>query len=94
VVGGQYERARGLLEVILRTAKTRTQRPHKDTEHAWSARRVADQMEEWFTLNMKGEAPKNRINTLPQRGEDAFESAPTHAELKRARPPAEPDEAS
>lgn len=107
VVEGRYDRANGLLTRILDVAKSRAQRPHKDTDHAWSARRVADEMEQWFTLHMKGEQPKQRVNgaldpgtdlesdgTLGPRDAGAFAHDLRVTAIKAARPPAEPDEAS
>lgn len=43
--------------------------PHKDSQHAWSARKVAGQMEEWFIHNREAPGAKNRVNTGPEEPE-------------------------
>lgn len=94
IVEGRYDRAEGLLHVIVRTAKEKAPRPHKDSSHAWSARNVADAMETWHRLNMTGADPQGRINVVPGMEADGFRSAPTINQIKHARPPAEPEEAT
>lgn len=93
VVEGRYDRAPDLLQALLRTAKEKSPRPHKDSSHAWSARQVADAMEQWRTLNMTGDDPQGRVNVVSGI-EQGFRSAPTINEIKNARPPTEPEEAT
>lgn len=93
VVAGEYHRAPDLLQMILRTAKTRPQRPHKDVAHKWSAVHVAQKMELWAIQHLKGAPPQNRINTGPDRDTEVFKPGPTIAEIKNARPPIEPEDA-
>ena len=87
---GKYDQVHGLLDVVIARAKTRAPHPQKDTQHAWSARRIAGEMEEFHRQHMRGEEPVSRVNLGSGR-----EFPTVHPEdIKRAVPPREPDEAS
>ena len=89
------EKLLGIFHAWVRKVRSRPKRPHKDKQHAWSARALADKMEFWFAQNMRGDDPINRVNDKLFNDEpDAFKSMPTHAQIKAARPPLEPDEAT
>lgn len=90
---GKFDRAREILNALERLTKQQPPAPHKDTEHAQSARHVADLMDLWRLENMRGEDVGGRIDTANYRAPETFEVVPTHAEIKAARPPVEPGEA-
>lgn len=91
---GNEDRMRGIFEALIRVGRARPKHPVKDKAHAASARKLADEMEIWRMQTMAPEPMEQRINTAPDRDPDAFVSGHSFAELKAARPPAEPDEAS
>lgn len=86
-----YDRAGPILEAVIRAHRAIPPAPHKDTSHAWSARSTADAMEMWRIQNMRGDEPTMRV--LPALDE-VFRPVPTQAEIRAARPPAEPEEAT
>lgn len=62
-----------------------------DKRKAWSARHKADQMELWHVEHMRAEQPRNRPAPPP---DDGWRPIPTANEIRSARPPQEPEEAS
>lgn len=88
----KWGHAHKILEAMERQAAGHQRQPHKDASHAWSARRVADEMEQWFMSKHRPAGAINRVNGAPVERPDAFAQVPTHAQLKAARPPAEPEE--
>lgn len=53
--------ARQLLERIFLTNDSRPKNPGKDREHAWSARRIADESEAFYNKYIRGEPPRHRV---------------------------------
>jgi hypothetical protein len=94
VIEGRYDRAQGIFNSIITAGMTRMPRPHKDKQHAASARKLADEMEMWRLATLRPLQTPQRINTAPERDPEAFQPGPTHSELKAARPPAEPEEST
>lgn len=62
---GKYEHCAATLEAIIKRARTRDPHPQKDSKHAWSARAVAGEMEEFYRAHMRGEPPQGRVNDTP-----------------------------
>lgn len=62
---GKYEHCAALLDVVIRKARTRTVHPTKDAKHAWSARAIAGEMEDFYNESMRGEMPEGRVNDEP-----------------------------
>lgn len=91
---GKYDRMPGIMEALIRAGQARAKHPHKDSQHAWSARKLADEMEIWYRQHMAAEGAPQRLDTAPFHDDDAFAQVPTHAEIKAARPPREPEEAN
>lgn len=55
------DRAREALERVFLTNDSRQKNPGKDKEHAWSARKIADESEQFYAKHIAGAPPKNRI---------------------------------
>lgn len=60
---GRWAHAHQILETMEGEAGKYPREPHKDKEHAWSARAKADEMQTWFVLNREAEGARNRVNT-------------------------------
>ncbi len=56
-------KARAMLEAILLANDARDPRPHKDKDHAWSARAKADELEHWYMLNMQAKPQSGKLNS-------------------------------
>ena len=59
-------KARGMLEAILLANRGRAPKPHKDRQHAWSARTIADQLEHWYRDNMTSKPVSAKLNSGPE----------------------------
>lgn len=66
---GKWAHAKEILAAMEGRAGAHAREPHKDSQHAWSARKVAGQMEEWFIHNREAPGAKNRVNTGPEEPE-------------------------
>ncbi len=58
-------RAHAALDAILLANDARPPRPHKDKEHAWSARAKADEMQQWYIQNMEAKPQSGKLNSTP-----------------------------
>ncbi len=56
-------KAHAILDTILISNAAKDPRPHKDKQHAWSARAKADEMAEWHRLNMLAKPQSGKVNT-------------------------------
>ena len=65
----RFDHARQILDRLEAVSRAQPPQPHKDKEHAWSARAVAQQMDQWRLENMRAEPPAGRVNTAPERGD-------------------------
>lgn len=55
-------KAHAMLDALLLSNDGRDPRPHKDKQHAWSARAKADEMEIWHRLNMLAKPQSGKVN--------------------------------
>lgn len=105
---GKWNQAHAVLHALEALAKQQTPAPHKDFEHATSAKAIANNMELWRMEHMQGENTGNRVNTTldevvpaPRISYDnlaaddagALGEALRHDHIRHAKPPRDPGEA-
>lgn len=59
---GRWQHAHEILSVMEGQAGGFPREPHKDKEHAWSARAKADEMAQWFIHNREAQGARNRVD--------------------------------